>query len=124
MNSALKKTAASFLIIVLAVLLLVGCLGEELELTKKVIGNFSISETKSESGNTVISLSGFSFHSALGVSRINTEIQGDTLIIRIYVDIKNRDGNFSLIKEIPSNIKKVMLFDDIIWSRDTPSAIL
>ena len=77
-----------------------------------------IVEEKSEDENSIIRISGFSFHSALGISRIDSEAAGDTLIVKIYVDGKNKDGNFQITKNISENISGIKLFNDIAFPID------
>ena len=94
--------------------------GNEMILESKDIQFFKIEEIKRNNDLSLL-ISGLAFHSSLAVKKIETKIEGESLIVFVYLTPTRAglSGSFSYELEIPSSVNSVRFGNgkNLIWKR-------
>jgi hypothetical protein len=123
LDTSLQFIHLAFLALLLATLL-VGCASHIMEIDD--IQPLRVQEI-SASSPEMIKLSGLLFHSALGISRVETVQTGETLHVRVYaalVSDANPSGNLDYALEVPASVDRIVLGNkqSLIWTRHKVSS--
>jgi len=82
------------------------------------VQNFALTEKVSE-GVTSLQVSGLAFHSALAVERMVTEVQADTLCLKLVLVPARRElsGSFNYTVRVPETVRCVVFGNrrHVVW---------
>ncbi|WP_444884102.1 hypothetical protein [Microbulbifer sp. PSTR4-B] len=96
--------------------------GEPMILEKKDTQFFTVKVIDVEHDTVSLLVSGLSFHSALSVSKISTEVEGGNLSVKVHLQpgLKGGSGSFEQEVIVPPSVSNVVFGNDKVkvWSRN------